>query len=62
MTIPDANVKIGNEFSIIRSKVFKDLWKIIDNDDKNDVKGNIILLTTYAHAFLYKQILSTNKT
>ena len=61
MSIPDKNVTIGNEFGIIRSEMFKSLWKILGNEDKTSVKEIIILLTTYAHAYLYKSILK-NKT
>lgn len=54
MTIPDTNVSVNNEFGIIRSDKFKELWKIMIDTDKQDIKTNIISLTMYAHAFLYK--------
>lgn len=59
MTIPDANIKVGNEFSIIRCEKFKELWKLMDNNDKEILKNNVINLTMYAHAFLYKKISGT---
>lgn len=58
MPIPDANVNVNNEFNIIRSDMFKHMWRIIEEDDKKSVKDIMLPLTTYAHAFLYKIILS----
>ncbi|AYV85283.1 MAG: hypothetical protein Satyrvirus9_9 [Satyrvirus sp.] len=57
MTIPDKKCKVGNEFDLIRSENFKKLWKILGKDDKRMITDNVILLTTYAHAYLYKTIL-----
>ncbi len=61
MSIPDTNVNVGNEFSIIRSEMFKKLWVVLDDNDKNILKDNIILLTTFAHVHLYKTLLSKKK-
>jgi hypothetical protein len=61
MSIPDAKVTVGNEFGLIRSEMFKKLWVGSDRNDKNSLKDNIILLTTYAHAHLYKTILNKKK-
>lgn len=58
MAIPDTKVGVNNEFSLIRSEMFKKLWKILENNDKNSLKENIIPLTMYAHAYLYKTLLS----
>lgn len=57
MTIPDTKVTVGNEFSIIRSESFKKLWMILNSEDKEDIKNHVILMTTYAHAYLYKTIM-----
>ena len=57
MPIPDANVNVGNGFGIIRSEMFKNLWKQLGPTDKNLLKDNIILLTTFAHVYLYKTLL-----
>ena len=57
MSIPDKEVNVGNEFGLIRSESFKILWKTLGRTDKEALKENIILLTTYAHAFLYKTLL-----
>lgn len=54
MSVPDTTVHVGNEFSIIRSEMFKKIWTELNQNDKNIVKDNIILLTTFAHAHLYK--------
>lgn len=61
MSIPDAKVNVGNEFSLIRSELFKKLWKILDKKDKLVVKDNVILLTTFAHVYLYKSLLKNKK-
>lgn len=61
MSIPDANVKLGNEFSIIRSEMFKSLWKDLSKSDKAAVGEIIILMTTYAHIYFYKTLLLNNK-
>jgi hypothetical protein len=45
-----------NEFGFIRSEMFKSLWKLLDPDSKELIKSKIILLTSYAHAYLYKII------
>ena len=57
MEVPDTNINVGNEFGIFRSEMFKKLWKIMNSKDKKDMKDNIILLTTFAHTYLYKTIL-----
>lgn len=57
MSIPDKEVNVGNEFGMIRSETFKILWTTLNNTDKNILKEHIILLTTFAHAYLYKTII-----
>lgn len=57
MTIPDTEVKFNNEFGLIRSEMFKKLWVVLNDDDKKLLKDSIILLTTYAHVYLYKTLL-----
>lgn len=57
MSLEDTKINVGNEFSIIRSEMFKNLWAVLDQANKNLLKEKIILLTTYAHAYLYKIIL-----
>ena len=57
MPIPDAKVEVGNEFSLIRSEMFKGLWKILNKTDKNILKEQIILLTTFAHVYFYQTVL-----
>ncbi len=61
MAIPDTNVKVGNEFNIIRSEVFKLFWKNLSKHEKKLVKETIILMTTYAHAYFYKSLLKNKK-
>lgn len=56
MTIPDAKIETGTEFNLIRSEMFKNLWRELDNNDKEQLKEKIIILTTFAHAYLYKSL------
>lgn len=58
MTIPDAKLEVGNEFGLIRSEIFKSLWKILDKNHKQIIKEKIILLTTYAHTYFYKTVMA----
>lgn len=53
----DVELKVGNEYSFIRSDVFKKLWMILSEKDKSDIKEKLISVTTYAHAYLYKVLL-----
>lgn len=57
MTIPDTKISVGNEFELIRSEAFKNLWLSLSNTDKENIKDGIISLTMYAHAYLYKSLL-----
>lgn len=64
MEIPDRNlnemgapVTSDNEFSLIRSEKFKKLWKILSPADKETIKADIILLTTYAHTYFIYSLL-----
>lgn len=57
MSIPDKKCTVGNEFSLIRSENFKKIWKILGQTDRKMIADNVILLTTYAHTYLYKTIL-----
>lgn len=61
MEIPDHNVNVGNEFSMIRSETFKRMWTILNDTDKKTCRDKTILLTIYAHAFLYKTLLLCQK-
>lgn len=60
MKIPDKDVSAGNEFGIIRSEMFKSLWRLLDTQDKTKIKNILIPLTTYAHSYLYKTILKNH--
>lgn len=61
MKIPDKDVSAGNEFGIIRSEMFKSIWRLLSEDDKTKIKEILIPLTTYAHAYLYKTVLKNQK-
>jgi hypothetical protein len=61
MSIPDKDVRVGNEFSIIRSEMFKQLWRSSNDDHKEQIKNKVIPLTTYAHVYLYKTVMQQSK-
>ena len=56
MEIPDTDAKVGNEFAIIRSEMFKKLWRLSNTHDKEQIKNTVIPLTTFAHVHLYKTL------
>ncbi|BCS83074.1 hypothetical protein QLL95_gp1049 [Cotonvirus japonicus] len=58
MKMPDKKVSLGNEFSIIRTEEFKELWKTLNHETKQNVGEEVLQLTTYAHAYFYKSLLS----
>lgn len=60
MTIPDKKVTLNNEFGVIRSEKFKDLWKVLVQEDKENIADEVTLLTTFAHAYLYKTLLKNS--
>lgn len=54
MDIPDKKVNVNNEFGMIRSEKFKELWKTLASADKIILRDITTSLTTYAHAFFFK--------
>ena len=61
MTIPDTKVTVGNEFSMIRSDMFKELWKKLGTRDRERIIAPITNLTTYAHIHFYKSMIDRAK-
>lgn len=57
MTIPDTDVSVGNAYGLIRSKMFQTLWKGLCQEDRKKLRECFILLTTYAHVYLYKNLI-----
>lgn len=49
----EVHIKVGNEFGLIRTAQFKELWGVLSAVDKQLIKSSLTLLTTYAHAYLY---------
>lgn len=49
--VPDINVNVDNEFSIINSQMFKDTWKLLSKSDQDDLFDIITELTVYAHVY-----------
>lgn len=54
MTVPDAQVSVGNAYGIIRSESFRNIWLSADADYQARIKECVVLLTTYAQMYLYK--------
>lgn len=44
----------NNEFSIIKSEKFKNLWRELNQDEKKVIKDHMIDLTISAHAYFFK--------
>ena len=57
MKISDHNAQVQNEFAIIKSDTFKQLWRVSNSGDKEKIKQSVIPLTTFAHAYFYKTVL-----
>lgn len=61
MNIPDSQMHgqfANNEFSIIRSDKFKNLWRSLSDAHKEEIKTHVINLTISAHAFFYQNIIN----
>lgn len=56
MEISDVEASAENNHVLIRSEPFKRLWKNtkITELERSNIKDNIILLTTYSHAYFIK--------
>lgn len=54
--IPDQQVRINNEFGIIKTEAFKELWLTTSEQNRNDLKDACLLLVTFAHAYFVKMI------
>jgi hypothetical protein len=54
----NATLEVGNEFNIVRSDMFKQLWKKLSEEDKTAIKEKMVLLTTLAHVYFYQTVLS----
>lgn len=61
LPMPDVDAKAGNKFTVIKCEPFKDVWKLLDKRDKRMVVDKTILLTTWAHAYFIKNVLSSLK-
>lgn len=51
MKVEPTKIKVGNEFEIFSSDVFKQAWKMINDTDKTNVRDIIMNLTMYSHAY-----------
>ena len=60
MHIPDGKVKSGNGFNIVQSQEFKNLWKILNKVEKDEIKEHITSLTTYSHAYFVRLLLESS--
>lgn len=61
MMIPNINVNIGDKNGIIKPETIKSLWKRMSNKDKEIIKDKVILLTMYAHTYLYQTSMKYEK-
>lgn len=57
--IPDQNVRINNEFGIIKTEAFKELWLTTTDSNRDDLKDQCLLLVSFAHAYFLKMIRSS---
>lgn len=57
--IPDQNVRINNEFGIIKTEAFKELWLKTNDNRRDELKDNCLLLVSFAHAYFLKMIRSS---
>lgn len=57
MNIPDKEVSVENSFGLIRSDMFKQLWKAIGTTERARLKDKIIGLTVHAHTYFYRTAL-----
>ena len=53
MAMPDAKIASG-PFGVIRCEEFKQLWISLRPDIKDDLRDQITMATTYAHAYFIK--------
>lgn len=57
MQIKDLQVeKQTNEFDIIKSDKFKNIWRKLSSDNRKILKDIIMMLTVYSHAYFYKKM------
>lgn len=56
MEIPDGKINVDNEFGLIRTKMFKDIWIQLDQSYKDTLMDTIIHLTTFAHVYFIQTI------
>ncbi len=57
MSIPESELKVADGFSLVKTTMFKEMWVQLPNDFQCEIIDNMILLTMYAHAYLYKTLL-----
>jgi hypothetical protein len=57
MSIPESELKVADGFSLVKTTMFKEMWVQLSNDFQSEIIDNMILLTMYAHAYLYKTLL-----
>lgn len=55
--VNEVKVEVGNEFSMVKSDKFKELWQILNQEDKKIIKEKMILLTTFAHVYFYQTVM-----
>lgn len=56
MDIPETSIKVGNEFGVLSSGIFKEMWKIITTDEKEKLIDVVIQLTVHSHMYFYQRV------
>lgn len=58
MKIPDTHIKVGSEFTILSSGLFKEMWGKISRTDRENLKDVVIGLTMHSHTYFVKKLMS----
>jgi len=56
----NAVVEVGNEFNMVSSDMFKNLWVKLEESDKYNIKEKMLVLTTLAHVYFYKTLMNVD--
>lgn len=57
----NAKVEVGNEFAFIKSDSFKEMWKNLSPDSKEDIKKKFLNVTIFAHVYFIKTVFNNLK-
>lgn len=57
MKIPDTQIKVGNEFAVLSSGIFKEMWRKISKSDRESLKDVVISLTMHSHTYFIQKLM-----